>query len=211
MIRLEGSEKHLSVEFRSDLRYFAFFVANRSLFASGLWNRYGFEYTPSLLAKNNVFGQLFSVFVNVWQPVPLAERATLAPPLNPNYRAEQYLMSHVDPNYHVVPEFEPREVDIGRSELPWKQCVKEFSITLGNGNLEPELLGDIDYLPRLFDFGSNLEAVYAVFSNVLMIDTHGNPTNTNRAYFRAAQCVRRWCVPGYEEEPPFQAWEVELH
>jgi len=66
-------------------------------------------------------------------------------------------------------------------------------------------------LPVLFEFGSNLEAVYAMFSNNLLVDIQGSPTNTERAYFRAAQRVRQWCVQGYKEEPPFEAWEVELH
>jgi len=209
MTESTSCEKHLSTEFCSDLRFFAFFVANGSLFGS--LDRFGFEYIPSLLAKDNVFGQMFAVFVNVWKPCPITDRATRAVQLVPQYRAEQYLMNHIDPTYEVVPDFDWWELEIDKSEFPWKRCIKEFSVALGNGMLEPELLRDIDYVPGLFSCGSTLEAVYAVFANVLTVDVHGNPTNTDRAYYRAAQCVREWCVPGYEVTPRWQGWEIELH
>jgi hypothetical protein len=207
-----ATEFHLSKEFRTDLRFFAFFVANGSLFAAGsVWRRYDFEYIYSLLEKDNVFGRLFSVFVNAWQPCSLEQRATRDITFYPAYRAEQYLMNHIDSGYEIVPGLEPRELDVKGSKLQWKECVNEFSLSLGDGGLEPELLGGIDYVPGLFNCGSTLEAIYAVFSNVLMIDQDGRPTNKKRAYFRAAQCVKQWCEQGYEPEPRFEGWEVELH
>ncbi|WP_443098503.1 DUF7677 family protein [Undibacterium terreum] len=30
------------------------------------------------------------------------------------------------------------------------------------------------------------------------------------AEHRAAQCIRRWCDPAYEVNPPFEDWEAEL-
>ena len=49
------------------------------------------------------------------------------------------------------------------------------------------------------------------FTRGLLIDERGEPTNTEHAYYRAAQCVKQWCVPGYEVDPPFAGWETELH
>jgi hypothetical protein len=202
---------HLSKEFRTDLRFFAFFVANGSLFAGSVWPNKDFEYIYSLLEKDRVFGRLFSVFVNAWEPCTLEQRATRDITLYPSYRAEQYLMNHIDSGYEIVPGLEPRELDVRGSKVQWKECINEFSLSLGNGDLEPELLGGIDYVPGLFNCGSTLEAIYAVFSNVLMIDQDGRPANKERASFRAAQCVKQWCVPEYEPEPRFEGWEVELH
>jgi hypothetical protein len=211
MDRISVSEKHLSTEFRSDLRYFAFFVANGSLFASRLWNGYGFPYIPFLLEKNSVFGRMFSIFVNVWRPCGIEERATREPRLIPDYRAEQYLMNLIEPSREVVPALQDWELIGVNPQGSWKDSVKAFSISLGDGRLQPDLLADIDYVPGLFNCGSTLEAIYAVFSNVLTIDERGNPTNQERAYFRAAQCVKQWCVPGYRVEPQFAGWETELH
>ena len=204
---------HLSTEFRSDLRFFAFFVANGSLFAGRPWEAKAFDldYIPHLLRKNNVFGQLFSIFVNVWESCSVEEIARRPLHLDPTYRAQQYLMKQIDSSYEVAPKFEDWELRLKGSELKWKDCVNEFSMTLGNGKLEPELLRDIDYVPQLFGCGSTLEGIYAVFSNVLEKDESGKITNKERAYYRAAQCVKQWCITGYEVEPQFEGWEVELH
>ena len=202
---------HLTTEFRSDLRFFAFFVANGSLFADSFWNRYGFEYITFLIENKSILGQLFSIFVNVWQPRCIAERAKLDFRNDPQFRAEQYLMNQIDSGYEVTPQFEPWELVVSGSEISWKECVNEFSMSLAVGRLEPSVLGGSDYVSGLFNCGSTLEAIFAVFSNVLLIDEHGNPTNKERAYFRAAQCTKQWCVPGYEVEPQFEGWETELH
>ena len=49
------TENHLNVEFRSDLRFFAFYVGNHSLFAGNRWKAHGFPYTPFLLEKHGGF------------------------------------------------------------------------------------------------------------------------------------------------------------
>jgi hypothetical protein len=206
-----ATEHHLSTEFRGDLRFFAFFVANGTLFAGKPWPQYDFPYIESLLGKDGVFGKLFTIFVNRWQPCSLEQRARGDLSFNPSYRAEQYLMNHVDSGYQIEPALKPAELDVRGSGLKWKECLNEFSLSLGNGSLAPELLADVDYVPGLFNCGSTLEEIYAVFSNVLTVDESGVPTNSERAYFRAAQCVSQWCVPGYKVEPQFAGWEVELH
>ena len=144
---MSESAIHLSTEFCSDLRFFAFFVGNGSLFTSNLCRRYGFTYIPFLLGKNAVFGQLFSVFVNVWQPCQLEDRASREPRSIPDYRAEQYLMNHIDSTAEVTPDFEPWELDPVGSTLPWKACVKEFSMLLGDEDLEPGVQAGMNYVP----------------------------------------------------------------
>ncbi|MBP0457971.1 DUF7677 family protein [Streptomyces montanisoli] len=63
----------------------------------------------------------------------------------------------------------------------------------------------------LFQFGSSLEQVFAIYGNVLEVDGNGEVLNDGDAQYRAAQWIRRHCDPTYEVEPPFQAWETELH
>jgi hypothetical protein len=211
MSEVPSTMRHLSTEFRSDLRFFAFFVGNKSLFASKFWKRYGFEYVPFLLENPVVFGRVFSIFVNVWQPCNVQERATRVAQFDPQYRAEQYLMNQIDPTSDIVPGLETWELTKAETGPMWKQAVNEFSASLGNGSLAPGILGGTHYVADLFGYGSTLEAIFAVFSNVLTIDEQDNPSNKEEAFFRAAQCVKQWCVTGYEAEPGFAGWETELH
>ncbi|MET9463964.1 hypothetical protein ABZY44_03895 [Streptomyces sp. NPDC006544] len=85
-----------------------------------------------------------------------------------------------------------------------------FAFYLGNGTLDVDLLDGIDYRAHLLAFGSDLEMVFAVFSNVLEVDEHGQTLNDGDAQYRAAQWIRRRCDPAYAVQPPFAAWETEL-
>ncbi|WP_328318011.1 DUF7677 family protein [Streptomyces sp. NBC_00388] len=86
-----------------------------------------------------------------------------------------------------------------------------FAFYLGNGTLDIDLLDGIDYRARLVTFGSDLEMIFAIFANVLEVDADGQTLNDGEAQYRAAQWIRRCCDPGYRVEPPFEAWETELH
>jgi len=74
-----------------------------------------------------------------------------------------------------------------------------------------DLLDGIDYRPRLMEHGSSLEQVFAIFANVLQVDKDGHVVNEGEAQDRAAQWIRSHCDSAYRVEPPFQAWETELH
>lgn len=92
-----------------------------------------------------------------------------------------------------------------------RAALRFFAFYLANGTLDMDLLDDIDYRPALFEFGSPLEQVFAIFTNVLRVDSGGRVVNAGEAQYRAAQWVRSHCDPGYLVDPPFQAWETELH
>ncbi|OKH91356.1 hypothetical protein AB852_31235 [Streptomyces uncialis] len=92
-----------------------------------------------------------------------------------------------------------------------RAALRLFAFYLGNGTLEVELLDGIDYRAHLLVFGSDLEMIFAIFCNVLEVDEHGHTLNYGDAEYRAAQWVRRRCDPAYQVEPPFEAWETELH
>jgi hypothetical protein len=192
------------------LRFFGFFIANGSLFASSHWNQYGIEYKPFLLKRRDVFAGMFTVFVNVWESWDARKLEQLPPPLNPQFRAGQYLMSELDRSYQPLPHFAEWELsDAG--DVKWKNGVKRFFNLMVNDQLAPELLSGIDYVPELLHCGSTLEGVCAVFSNVLALDDNQMPTNEQHAHFRAAQCVKQWATHDYQPDPPFAGWEVELH
>ena len=98
------------------------------------------------------------------------------------------------------------------SQLPEnvRASYRFFAFYLANGTLCLDLLDGIDYRPTLWAFGSALEQVTAIFSNVLDVDDQGRVTNAGDAEWRAAQYIRRLCDPSYTVTSPFEAWELDL-
>lgn len=91
-----------------------------------------------------------------------------------------------------------------------RASLRFFAFYLANGTVDMDLLEDIDYRPALMQFGSPLEMVFTIFTNVLEVDETGTVTNDGHAQQRAAQWIRHYCDPSYEVDPPFQPWETEL-
>ncbi|WP_246213492.1 DUF7677 family protein [Kitasatospora viridis] len=92
-----------------------------------------------------------------------------------------------------------------------RASLRLFAFYLANGTLDLDLLDGFDYRSTVFHSGSSLEQVFAIYTNVLEVDPDGNVLNEGDAQYRAAQWIRRCCDPTYRIEPPFQAWETELH
>ncbi|WP_406349210.1 hypothetical protein OHA44_36635 [Streptomyces sp. NBC_00144] len=86
-----------------------------------------------------------------------------------------------------------------------------FAFYLANGTIDVDLLDGFDYRATLFQFGSSVEQILAIYGNVLQVDTNGEVLNEGDAQYRVAQWIRSCCDPTYEVKPPFQAWETELH
>lgn len=91
-----------------------------------------------------------------------------------------------------------------------RASVRFFAFYLANGTVDVDLLDGIDYRPALMQYGSPLEMVFTIFTNLLEIDESGQVTNAGDATFRAAQWIRRYCDPTYKVDPPFAKWETEL-
>ena len=91
-----------------------------------------------------------------------------------------------------------------------RASLRFFAFFLANGTIDVDLLEDIDYRPALMQYGSALEMVFTIFTNVLEIDEDGQVTNDGLAQERAAQWIRRYRDPSYQVEPPFEPWETEL-
>ncbi|WP_425424370.1 DUF7677 family protein [Streptomyces lushanensis] len=99
---------------------------------------------------------------------------------------------------------------MGHLPVDVRASLRFFAFYLANGTIDVDLLEGFDYRPALFEFGSSLEQVFAIYGNVLEVDANGNVLNDEDAQHRAAQWIRRCCDPSYQVEPPFQAWETEL-
>lgn len=90
-----------------------------------------------------------------------------------------------------------------------RSAIRQFSLWVANRSVGKPILDGVDY-SCIFEEPSAMEAAFSVFLNVLELDDRGNVTNAKAAERRAAQWIRSYCDRGYEPEPPFEPWEVEL-
>lgn len=90
-------------------------------------------------------------------------------------------------------------------------ALRTFSFWVANGTLGHPILDGVDYSSLLSDEPSALEQTYAIFANVIEMDSEGNVLNAKHAEKRAAQWLRGYCDPTYGVIPPFENWEVKLH
>ncbi|WP_205304624.1 DUF7677 family protein [Nonomuraea montanisoli] len=103
------------------------------------------------------------------------------------------------------------DVSVGHLPVDVRASLRLFAYYLANGTIDVDLLDGVDYRPALFQFGSPLEQVFAIYCNVLQVDANGEVLNEADAQYRVAQWIRAYCDQSYQVEPPFQAWETELH
>ncbi|MER5257896.1 hypothetical protein [Streptomyces sp. NPDC002855] len=92
-----------------------------------------------------------------------------------------------------------------------RASLRLFAFYLANGTIDVELLDEVDYRSTVFHSGSSLEQVFAIYGNVLRVDVDAMVLNDGDAQYRVAQWIRACCDPSYRVEPPFEAWETELH
>lgn len=92
-----------------------------------------------------------------------------------------------------------------------RASLRLFAFYLANGTIDVELLDGVDYRSAVFHSGSSLEQIFAIYGNLLQVDADGMVLNDGDAQYRVAQWIRACCDPSYRVEPPFEAWETELH
>ncbi|MGW5677958.1 DUF7677 family protein [Streptomyces sp. NPDC003860] len=100
---------------------------------------------------------------------------------------------------------------MGHLSVDVRASFRLFAFYLANGTIDLELLDGFDYQSTVFHSGSSLEQVFAIYGNVLEVDESGMVLNDGDAQYRVAQWIRACCDPSYRVEPPFEAWEMELH
>ncbi|MEU1619457.1 hypothetical protein ABZ479_19435 [Streptomyces sp. NPDC005722] len=100
---------------------------------------------------------------------------------------------------------------VGHLPVDVRASLRLFAFYLANGTIDLELLDGFDYRSTVFHSGSSLEQVFAIYGNVLQVDAYEAVLNDGDAQYRVAQWIRACCDPDYRVEPPFEAWETELH
>jgi len=73
------------------------------------------------------------------------------------------------------------------------------------------MLEGVEYLALYGDEPSAIEQVYAIFANVIELDTDGNVLNFTYAQRRATEYLRSYCDPSFIVDPPFEDWEISLY
>ena len=194
----------LDEDFRSDLRFFAFYLGNGTLIPKDA-DVDAVDYTDRATQKDDTIGTVFAVFLNT------KRRYLHSPgPYSAEERAAQWLIHRCDPTYQVIRPFEPWELEPASREMTSTDVIKSFSESLGNGTLAPAILADIDYVPSLIEYGSFLEQIVAIFTNVLRVGDDQQVSNSEQAVLRVAQYIRNYMDSTYVVAPPFAGWEVEL-
>ncbi len=98
---------------------------------------------------------------------------------------------------------------MARLSQSFRGALRTFSFWIANRTVGLDVLQGIDY-SCIFQEPSALEAVYAIFANVIELDAAGNVLNAKWAEHRAAQYIRQ-TVTGTPADPPIQGWECELY
>lgn len=72
------------------------------------------------------------------------------------------------------------------------------------------MLEDVEYLDLFGEEPSAIEMVFAIFVNVIELDENGDVLNFTYAQQRATDYLKSYCVKGFEVDPPFEDWEMNL-
>lgn len=188
---------------RSDLRFFAFYIGNGTLFLPREPGDDEVDYLDELVDPGPRLGQIFSVYAHT-----LAAELRGQPRGAASSRAAAWYRQTFRPDHPVDPPVEPHELLPGCG-VPWLDAVARFAADLGAGTLEPALLADHPYVSTLTcdgtGAGSTLELIFAIFANVLALT--GDEPHARR---RTAQHVRSIVDDTYEPDPELSEDETIL-
>lgn len=192
-----------SIDERSRLRFFAFYIGNGTLFLPRHAGEDEVDYLEALVEPGPALGRLFSVYAH-------ARAASLrgASRGDAGHRAARWFRRTFRPGQPLEPPVQPDELVPGCG-VPWLDAVARFAVDLGEGRLAPALLADHPYVSTLTcdgtGAGSILELVFAIFSNVLALT--GDEATARE---RTAQHVRALVDDTYEPAPPLTEEETTL-
>ena len=194
---------NLDMELGSDIRFFAFRLANGSV-SQEIFDEPSYS---DFLKDPKVLQQCFAIWANI------ARREYETDDAYDGYkRVGHYLLTLLDPEYRVEPPFEDWELELTITDDVWGK-IHWFAYDLANGSLDRDIIDTTEYIDHtgMFIYGYPLEQIFALWSNVLEIDENNKVTNEVAAKRRVAQYLRRWIDRDYVVEPPFENWETELH
>ena len=88
-------------------------------------------------------------------------------------------------------------------------ALRTFAYFLASGT-HYQLQG-VDYLDLFGNEPSAIEKAFAIYANVIELDSEGMVLNAKYAEKRAVDYIRSYCDPSFAVDPPYEDWEVELH
>jgi hypothetical protein len=99
---------------------------------------------------------------------------------------------------------------VGNLPVDVRALPRLFAFYLANGTIDVDLLKGFDHRPSLFQFGSSLEQVFAIYGKVLQVGTKGEVLNDGDAQYRRTVDSRllrpelpgRAVVPGLGDRTP---------
>lgn len=91
----------------------------------------------------------------------------------------------------------------------FRGALRTFAYFLSSGN-HYQLKG-INYLDLFGDEPSAIEQAFAIYTNVIELDSNGLVLNAKYAEKRATDYIKSYCDPEFKVIPSFEDWEIELH
>jgi len=88
-------------------------------------------------------------------------------------------------------------------------ALRTFAYYMASGS-HSNLTG-IDYLSLYGEEPSAIEQAFAIYANVIELDDNGEVLNAKYAEKRATDCLRSYCDPNFQVDPPYEDWEIALH
>ncbi|WP_459205260.1 DUF7677 family protein [Pseudomonas sp. MLB6B] len=88
-------------------------------------------------------------------------------------------------------------------------ALRTFAYFMASGS--HHMLKNVEYLDLYGAEPSAIEMVFAIFANVIEMDSEGNVLNFTYAQARATDYLRSYCDPSFEVTPPLEDWETKLH
>ncbi|QQR88489.1 MAG: hypothetical protein IPJ76_16555 [Flavobacteriales bacterium] len=104
-----------------------------------------------------------------------------------------------------MPEHDPAR-HLGDS---FSGALRTFAYFMSSGT--HYMLEGVDYMKFYGAAPSVIEKVFAIYANVIKLDSEGAVVNAKWAEKRATDYLRAYCDPNYVVNPPFDDWETALH
>ena len=72
-------------------------------------------------------------------------------------------------------------------------------------------LEGMDYLELFGEEPGVIEQAFAIYVNVMELDSEGNVLNAKYAEKRAVDYIKSYCDPYFKVEPPYEYWEINIY
>jgi hypothetical protein len=88
-------------------------------------------------------------------------------------------------------------------------ALRTFAYFMASGT--HRMLQDVEYLELYGTEPSAIEMTFAIFANVIELDSEGKVQNFTYAQKRATDYLKSYCDPLFTVTPPLEEWEMELY